>query len=105
MVREVLQAGLDVEMADHLAYEPYESAGGGSGNSRNGSYQETVKTDVGPVELRIPRDRDGTFEPVTVPKQVRRLEGSGANVLSLYARSVISVSFPCMSCALRRIVA
>jgi transposase-like protein len=88
MVREVLQAGLDVEMADHLGYEPYESVGRGSGNSRNGSYQKTVKTDVGPVELRMPRDREGTFEPVTVPKHVRRLEGLGANVLSLYAKGL-----------------
>jgi putative transposase len=88
MVREVLQAGLDVEMAEHLGYEPYEAAGRNSGNSRNGSYQKTVKTDVGPVELQMPRDREGTFEPVTVPKHVRRLEGLGANVLSLYAKGL-----------------
>lgn len=88
MVREVLQAGLDVEMSEHLGYEPYEPAGRNSGNSRNGSYPKTVKTDVGPVELRVPRDREGTFEPVTVPKHVRRLEGLGANVLSLYAKGL-----------------
>jgi putative transposase len=88
MVREVLQAGLDVEMAEHLGYEPYEPLGRNSGNSRNGSYPKTVKTDVGPVELRMPRDREGTFDPVTVPKHVRRLEGLGANVLSLYAKGL-----------------
>jgi putative transposase len=88
MVREVLQAGLDVEMAEHLGYEPYEPVGRNSGNSRNGSYPKTVKTDVGPVELRMPRDREGTFDPVTVPKHVRRLEGLGANVLSLYAKGL-----------------
>ncbi len=59
MVREVLQAGLDVEMADHLGYEPYEPSGRGSGNSPNGGYPKTVTTDVGPVELRMPRDRQG----------------------------------------------
>ena len=88
MVREVLQAGLDVEMTEHLGYEHYEPAGRNSGNSRNGSYPKTVKTDVGPVELQVPRDREGTFEPVTVPKHVRRLEGLGANVLSLYAKGL-----------------
>jgi putative transposase len=88
MVKEVLQAGLDVEMSEHLGYEPYESVGRGSGNSRNGSYPKTVKRDVGPVELQIPRDLQGTFEPVTVPKHVRRLEGLGANVLSLYAKGL-----------------
>ena len=88
MVKEVLQAGLDVEMADHLGYEPYEPSGRGTGNSRNGGYPKTVSTDVGPVELRMPRDRQGTFEPVTVPKHVRRLEGLGANVISLYAKGL-----------------
>jgi len=51
-------------------------------------YPKTVTTDVGPVELRMPRDRQGTFEPVTVPKHVRRLEGLGANVISLYAKGL-----------------
>jgi len=88
MVKEVLQAGLDVELADHLGYEPYERSGRGSGNSRNGGYPKTVSTDVGPVELRMPRDREGTFEPVTVPKHARRLEGLGANVISLYAKGL-----------------
>jgi transposase-like protein len=46
MVREVLQTGLDVEMADHLGYEPYEAIGRGSGNSRNGAYAKTVRTDA-----------------------------------------------------------
>jgi putative transposase len=88
MVREVLQAGLDVEMVEHLGYEHYDPAGRGSGNSRNGAYPKTVKTDVGPVRLSVPRDREGTFEPVTVPKHVRRLEGLGANVISLYAKGL-----------------
>lgn len=88
MVREVLQAGLDVEMTEHLGYEPYESVGRGSGNSRNGAYPKTVTTDVGPVDLQMPRDREGTFAPATVPKHVRRLEGLGANVISLYAKGL-----------------
>lgn len=88
MVKEVLQAGLDVEMTEHLGYEPYAVSGRGSGNSRNGGYSKMVSTDVGPVELQMPRDRQGTFEPVTVPKHVRRLEGLGANVISLYAKGL-----------------
>jgi putative transposase len=54
MVREVLQAGLDVEMADHLGYEPYEPSGRGSGNSRNGGYPKTVSTDVGRLSCGCP---------------------------------------------------
>jgi hypothetical protein len=75
MVSQVLQTGLEVELADHLGYGPHDSAGRGSGNSRNGTSRKTVTTDVGDVELRVPRDRNGTFETQTVPKHQRRLDG------------------------------
>jgi putative transposase len=88
MVRQVLQTGLNVELAEHLGYPPHAVEGRGSGNSRNGSYSKTVTTDIGPVEIDMPRDRLGTFEPVTVPKHVRRLEGLTGNVISLYAKGM-----------------
>lgn len=88
MVRQVLQTGLEVELADHLGYEAYDPAGRGSGNSRNGSYPKTVTTEIGDVDLAVPRDRNGTFEPVTVPKYERRLDGLTGNVISLYARGM-----------------
>lgn len=88
MVRQVLQTGLEVELADHLGYEPYDPAGRGTGNSRNGAYPKTVMTEIGDVELRVPRDRNGTFEPVTVPKHQRRLDGLTGNVVSLYAKGL-----------------
>jgi transposase-like protein len=75
-------------MADHLGYEPYDAAGRGSGNSRNGSTPKTVTTEIGEVELRVPRDRNATFDPVTVPKHARRLEGLAGNVISLYAKGL-----------------
>ena len=88
LVRQVLQTGLEVEIADHLGYEPYDPVGRGSGNSRNGFSPKTVTTEIGEVELRIPRDRNGTFEPVTVPKHARRLDGLTGNVVSLYAKGL-----------------
>jgi putative transposase len=88
MVRQVLQTGLEVELADHLGYEPRDPAGRGSGNSRNGTSRKTVTTDVGDVELRVPRDRNGTFDPQTVPKHQRRLDGLTGNVISLYAKGM-----------------
>lgn len=88
MVRQVLQTGLEVELADHLGYEPYDRAGRGSGNSRNGSSAKRVTTDVGEVALRVPRDRNGTFAPLTVPKHQRRLDGLSGNVISLYAKGM-----------------
>ncbi|RIK09957.1 MAG: IS256 family transposase [Acidobacteria bacterium] len=88
IVRQVLQTGLEVELADHLGYQAYDPAGRGSGNSRNGSYPKTLKTEIGEVELAVPRDRNSTFEPQTIPKGVRRLDGLSANVISLYAKGM-----------------
>jgi putative transposase len=88
LVRQVLQRGLEVEMTDHLGYEPHAPEGRGSGNSRNGSYPKTVTTEIGKVNLRVPRDRNASFEPVTVPKGERRLDGLAANVISLYAKGL-----------------
>jgi Transposase, Mutator family len=75
LVRQVLQTGLEVEMTDHLGYEPHAVQGRGSGNSRNGSYPKTVSTEIGQVDLRVPRDRNASFDPVTVRKGQRRLDG------------------------------
>ena len=88
MVRQVLQTGLNAELDDHVGYQPFAVEGRGSGNSRNGSYPKTVITDIGPVEVQMPRDRQGTFRPVTVPKHVRRLDGLTGNVISLYAKGM-----------------
>ena len=83
LVAQILQTGLNVERDEHLGYEPYAPEGRGSGDSRNGSYRKTVITDVGSVEVQMPRDRNPTFEPVTVPKHARRLEGHTGQVISL----------------------
>jgi transposase-like protein len=88
LMRHVLQTGLEVEMAEHLGYGPYERVGRGSGNSRNGAYDKTVVTEIGEVELRVPRDRNGSFEPTVVPKYQRRLDGLAGNVISLYAKGL-----------------
>ena len=88
LVRQVLQTGLEVEMAEHLGYERHAVEGRGLPNSRNGSSSKRLKTEIGEVDLRVPRDRAGTFEPVTVPKHQRRLDGLSGNVISLYAKKI-----------------
>ena len=88
LMRHVLQRGLEVEMTEHLGYEPHATEGRGTGNSRNGTYPKTVTTEIGQVGLEVPRDRAGTFEPVTVPKHQRRLDGLTGNVISLYAKGM-----------------
>ena len=88
LTRRVLEAALEAEMTEHVGYEPYDPAGHHSGNSRNGTRSKTVITDIGPVEIEVPRDRAGTFEPVIVPKRKRRLGGVDQMVLSLSAKGL-----------------
>jgi putative transposase len=88
LTKAVLEAALEGEMTDHVGYEAHDPAGHHSGNSRNGTRTKTVITDVGPVELDVPRDRAGTFEPVIVPKRKRWLGGVDQMVLSLSAKGL-----------------
>ena len=88
LTKTVLETGLEAEMTEHVGYEPYDPAGHHSGNSRNGTRTKTVITDIGPVEIEVPRDRAGTFEPVIVPKRRRRLGGVDQMVLSLSAKGL-----------------
>jgi putative transposase len=88
MTKAVLERALGAEMTDHLGYEHGDSAGVGSGNSRNGSGAKTVSTMHGPVQIRVPRDRNGTFEPRIVPKHSRRLGNINEAILSLYSRGM-----------------
>jgi putative transposase len=84
MVERVLEA----ELTAHLGYAPHVRYGTEEHNARNGKGQKTVQTDTGPVDLAVPRDRNGSFTPQLVPKRQRRLEGFDAKVLSLYARGL-----------------
>ena len=88
LTKRLLETMLEGEMTDHVGYEPYDPVGHHSGNSRNGTRTKTVITEIGPVELDVPRDRAGTFEPVVVPKRRRRLGGVDEMVLSLSAKGL-----------------
>lgn len=82
LTKTVLETALEVEMSDHLGYDKHEPEGRNGGNCTR---SKTVLTEVGPVEIEVPRDRDGTFDPVLVRKRQRRLDGL---VLSLTARGL-----------------
>lgn len=88
--KSVLETALDEEMTEHLGRAKHKkSKDGRAANTRNGTTAKTVVTDsVGPVGIEVPRDRDGSFEPVVVRKRQRRLPGVGEVVLSLYARGL-----------------
>jgi hypothetical protein len=70
-------------MNEHLGYERHDPAGRDGGNSRNGTRTKTVLTEIGPVQIEVPRDRDASFDPVIVRKRQRRLDGIDEIVLSL----------------------
>jgi transposase-like protein len=86
LTKRVLESALEGEITDHLGYEKHDAVGRGSGNSRNGGRAKTVLTDVRPVEIKVPRDTSGTFEPQIVKKRQRRLTGVDEMVLSLSAK-------------------
>lgn len=88
LTKNVLEAGLEAEMSEHLGYDRHDPAGKNTGNSRNGTRSKNVLTDVGPVEIEVSRDRDGSFEPQLVKKRQRRLTGVDEMVISLVAKGL-----------------
>jgi putative transposase len=85
MLKASLERGLDAELSDHLGYDRGDPEASQFPNSRNGTYPKTVASEIGDVELAVPRDRNGTFTPMLVPKGTRRLDGLDAVIVSLYA--------------------
>jgi len=88
VTRQVLQAALEAELAEHLGYEKGEGVARAGLNVRNGSSPKTVRTEVGDIALKVPRDREGSFDPQIVPKHARRLAGFDEAVISLYAKGL-----------------
>lgn len=85
MFRDVLQESLEAEMDEALGYGKYNNMDKNNDNSRNGYSKKTVKTELGPVQINIPRDRNGDFEPKIVPKHQRSVNGIEDKILGLYA--------------------
>ena len=86
LTKTVLETALSAELTEHLGYEEHERRPGS--NARNGTSEKTVQTDIGPVPLNVPRDRDGSFSPKIVPKNKRRIGGFDEAILSLYAKGL-----------------
>jgi putative transposase len=88
LTKTVIETALEEELAEHLGYDKHDPVGRNRANSRNGKRAKTVLTDSGDVEVAVPRDREGSFEPVIVAKRQRRLSNIDEIVLSLYARGL-----------------
>jgi putative transposase len=88
LTKRVLEGALEGEMDAHLGYPKHDPAGRDGGNSRNGRRAKTVLTEAGPVQVEVPRDREGSFTPRIVPKRQRRLDGIDDLVVSLSAKGL-----------------
>ncbi|MCG3676103.1 IS256 family transposase [Aliarcobacter butzleri] len=86
ILRESLQTASEEELTSHLGYEKHQESE--NTNYRNGHNKKSLKTKYGQIDVAIPRDREGTFEPKLVPKRERILKGSEELILSLYAKGM-----------------
>lgn len=85
VLKASLERGLDAELSDHVGCDRGDPAAGEFPNSRNGTFPKTIANEIGDVELAVPRDRNGTFTPMLVPKGARRLDSLDAMIVSLFA--------------------
>jgi putative transposase len=88
LTKALVERALKAELTHHLGYEKHQPEGRGSGNSRNGKSRKKLKGDFGEVEIEVPRDREGEFEPKIVGKHQRRFTGFDDKILSMYARGM-----------------
>ena len=88
LLKLTVESALNAELDTHLGYAKHAPEGRGTGNSRNGTSGKTLKGDIGKVEIRIPRDRNATFEPQLIAKGQTRLTAFDGQILALYARGM-----------------
>ncbi|WP_392842711.1 IS256 family transposase [Burkholderia ambifaria] len=86
--KAVIERAMGAEMNLHLGYPPGRPKPPGQDNERNGASGKTVITDRGPVRVDVPRDRDGSFEPILIPKHERRFTGFDERIIAMYARGM-----------------
>jgi len=88
LTKRLVERAMEVEITDHVGYEPHQEPPGGAGNTRNGSTPKTLITEHGKVGIDAPRDRDGSFQPKIVKKRQRRFQGFDDKILALYSRGL-----------------
>ena len=88
LTKRLVERAMEVELTDHVGYEPHQEPPGGAENQRNGSTPKTLITEHGKVAIDAPRDRDGSFEPKIVRKRQRRFVGFDEKILALYSRGL-----------------
>jgi putative transposase len=86
LTKALLERALEAELTHQLGHEPRQAIENPSRNSRNGKSKKTVQGEFGALEVSIPRDRQGSFEPVILPKHERRFSGFDDKIIALYAK-------------------
>jgi transposase-like protein len=86
--KALIERAMGAELGHHLGYPAGAAKPAATGNQRNGTSAKTVQTGQGPVRIEVPRDRDGSFEPVLIPKHERRFTGFDDHIIALYARGM-----------------
>jgi putative transposase len=88
LTKRLIERAMEVELTDHLGYEPHREPPGGAANQRNGAPPKTLITEHGKIQINAPRDRDGSFAPKIVRKRQRRFVGFDDKILALYSRGL-----------------
>ena len=86
--KALIERAMGAELSHHLGYREGEAKPDGVSNQRHGHTGKTVLTDDGPVRIAVPRDRDGAFEPILIPKHARRFTGFDDKIIAMYARGM-----------------
>jgi len=88
LTKSLVERALEGEMTDHLGYTKHSPVGKNTSNYRNGKTSKTIKGKNGKMEIAVPRDRNGEFEPQLIPKHHRRFDGFDDKIISMYARGM-----------------
>lgn len=88
LTKALVESALGAELTEHLGYERHENGKKAHANRRNGSSRKTLRSDRGPIEIDVPRDREASFEPKLVAKHQREIPGFSDKILSMYARGM-----------------
>jgi len=88
LTQRLIERAMDGELTHELGYSKHSSSGKNSGNSRNGKGKKTLKGDQGEMTIRVPRDRNGDYEPKLIKKHQKRFDGFDDKIISMYARGM-----------------
>jgi putative transposase len=88
LTKALIERAMEAEITNHLGYKKNDQAEKDTSNRRNGKTKKTLRSDQGPLEIEVPRDREGEFEPEIVPKHQREFKDFDDKILSMYARGM-----------------